>query len=81
MVDLGSGAAAKARSGEIVFKPPGQISNQNSRNQRGEDLFATIFADLKLAADSLTREDKKPHPIVLVDLASWTGDSVAAFWA
>ncbi len=78
VVDLGSGAALKARRGELEFKAPGSLGNRQDRGQRGTRFFEKLFADIANAANTQTKSDQKKHPILFVDLTAWSGDSAAA---
>jgi hypothetical protein len=78
VVDLGSGAALKARRGELEFKAPGYLGNRQDRGQRGTHFFEKLFADIANAANTQTKSDQKKHPILFVDLTAWSGDSAAA---
>ena len=77
VVDHASGAAAKARKeGRVELKSPGSAVHHQSRSQRGTGFFKHVYNDLQKAADCLTREDGKKHPILFVDMTVWGGDSV-----
>jgi hypothetical protein len=78
VVDLGAGAAAKARKGEIAFLTPGLSNHHAGRNQRGTSFFTNLFDDLAGTADALGRETNRKHPILFVDLSAWGGDSPSA---
>ena len=78
VVDLGSGAAAKARKGELVMKSPGLTQHTAGRHQRGEDFFRVLFDDIAETMDGFSTESKKRHPALFVDLTVWGGDSASA---
>jgi hypothetical protein len=78
VVDLAAGSAAKARKGELEMKSPGSVAHHNSKHQRGTEFFSKLFGDIQKAANSLSAEDSKPHPVLFVDMTSWGGDSVAS---
>jgi hypothetical protein len=75
VVDLGAGAAAKARKGEILFQSPGLGAHLAGRSQRGMSFFTNMFDDLAATADALGRETGRKHPVLFVDLSVWGGDS------
>ena len=81
VVDIGPSTASKARQGTLTMSAATSCVNRLSRNQRGQHLFAALFSDLQAAADALSLEDGKPHPILFVDHTVWGGDSIAAYLA
>ena len=76
--DLAAGAGPKARKGELDMKSPGSTIHNTSRFQRGTDFFKKLYDDCQKAANSLSKEDSKQHPILFTDLTAWGGDSAAA---
>ena len=67
VVDIGPSTASKARQGLMTMSAAQSCVNRLSRNQRGPHLFSAIFSDVQGAADALSAEDGKRHPVLLVD--------------
>ena len=78
VVDMLAGVAAKARKGDLVLVDKGTAKHEHAKYQRGVDLFSRLYDDLQHASEMYTRDDGKPHPIMFIDLTSWTGDSISA---
>ena len=60
VVDLGAGAAAKARKGELVMKSPGLTQHTAGRHQRGEDFFQILFDDIAETTDAFSTVEETP---------------------
>ena len=76
--DLGSGAGARARRGDVIFRTASQTS-KHARSQKGTLFFQSYFNDLGRAAEAWKEEIHKPVAVLFVDLHCWAGDSVEAF--
>ena len=79
VVDFGPQSASQARQGTISMGSWKSCQNRNSRCQRGSDMYKRLYTDLRKAADALTAEDGKVHPVMCVDPTCWGGDSMIGF--
>ena len=52
--------------------------NKNCRFQRGTSLFLHLYKDLQKASLALSVETRRVHPILVVDVTCWSGDSLEA---
>lgn len=78
LVELGGGAAAKARQGEVILKPRRDLNSKALRHQRGTAFFQAYFDDLSRAVASAEESTKSSAAVLFVDLCSWVGDAATA---
>ena len=78
VVEMVAGSIAKARKGQVVLKDRRGTQKSNEQFQRGPDLFTKIYADMEQLSKSYARDEGKPRPMVLCDMAHGPGDSSTA---
>ena len=78
VVEMVAGSIAKARKGQVVFKDRNGTQKSNEQFQRGPDLFTKVYADMEQLSKSYARDEGKPRPMVLCDMAHGPGGDDAA---
>ena len=74
---MAASCSKDARQGTLHRKRTWQAQRKD-RFQRGKAFYRCLLADIARAVDTWSALDKKPHPVLFVDMTAWSGDSAAA---